>query len=93
MKGGQHNSIHVQLKRALRENCLRNDGTAVITHEPQLLHHAERVLGAATSKTRADIGITLPCGSATLLDTSISKPTATVIEKAGSSADNRVFTS
>ena len=49
-----------------------------------------RVLGAATSKTRADIGITLPDGSVTLLDTSIAKPTATVIEKAGSAADNRV---
>ena len=82
----------------LRDCCQREDGRVAVTHEPELLHHGERVEGAEIKKTRADIAITLPNGDAVLIDTSIAKPNATLrplsasIDGAGAAADERVKT-
>ena len=98
MKGGRHFGVNAQLERGFRSCCSQPDGRATVTHEPPLLNYAARVGPAAGDKSRADIAISLPNGSTTLIDTSIAKPdpakfpTSSMIEGAGAAANERVKT-
>ena len=95
MKAVRHFGANAQLERGFRDCCSHADGRATVAHEPPLLNYGSRK-GPGGDKTRADIAITLPDGSTTLIDTSIAKPdpskfpTSVKIEGAGAAANERV---
>jgi hypothetical protein len=96
MKGARHFGINAQLERGFLGCCSQPDGRATVVHEPPLLNYAARIGPAVGDKTRADIAITLPNGSSTLIDTSIAKPdpfnfpASSLVEGAGTAANERV---
>gem|GEM_PF-5769391 len=96
MKAARHFGVNVQLERGFLGCCSQPDGRAVVSHEPPLLNYAARIGPAVGKKTRADIAITLPNGSTTLIDTSIAKPdpfkfpACSLVEGAGTAANERV---